>query len=134
MTSNRPYLIRALYEWIVDNNMTPHLLVDASNDDVRVPPNVVKDGKVVLNAAPRAVQNLDLGNQRVTFSARFSGASFAVDVPVVAVQAVYARETGQGMMFPENEHDPVPPEGPDSPGDSDSTPGDGGKPHLRVVK
>lgn len=100
MTSQRPYLIRALWEWIADNGMTPHLLVDAEVDGVRVPPSTVNDGKVVLNIADRAVAHLQMGNEDIAFSARFGGVTHAVIVPVDAVLAIYARETGQGMALP----------------------------------
>ena len=101
MTSHRPYLLRALYEWIADNDMTPHLLVDATRADVRVPQHAVKDGRIVLNVAQRAVSGLQMDNQLISFSARFGGVSQAVSVPVGAVLAIYARETGQGMALPE---------------------------------
>src|SRR5690554_7816497 len=102
MTSHRPYLLRALYEWIVDNGMTPHVLVDAAQPGVRVPQHAVKDGKVVLNIAERAVVRLQMDNEAVRFSARFGGVSHPVDVPVAAIVAIYARETGQGMVLPED--------------------------------
>lgn len=101
MTSHRPYLLRALWEWIADNGMTPHLLVDARQPGVRVPAHTVKDGKVVLNIADRAVAKLEMGNDMVSFSARFAGVSQSVQVPVTAILAIYARETGQGMALPE---------------------------------
>ena len=101
MTSHRPYLLRALYEWIADNGMTPHLLVDATRAAVQVPMHAVKDGKIVLNVAERAVLRLDMGNDVISFSARFGGVSHSVSVPVSAVLAIYARETGQGMALPE---------------------------------
>lgn len=100
MTSNRPYLLRAIYDWISDNGLTPYLLVDAEWPGVRVPVSAIRDGRVVLNVAMRAVANLDLGNERVRCMARFGGVSQPIDVPVVAVQAIYAHENGQGMMFP----------------------------------
>lgn len=101
MTSHRPYLLRALYEWIADNGMTPHLLVDATRPAVQVPMHAVKDGKIVLNVAERAVLRLEMGNDVISFSARFGGVSHSVSVPVSAVLAIYARETGQGMALPE---------------------------------
>ena len=101
MTSQRPYLLRAIHEWISDNGMTPHLLVDADAPGVHVPPGTAKDGKVVLNIAERAVNQLSLGNEYITFSARFGGVAHEVFVPVAAVLAVYARETGQGMALPD---------------------------------
>ena len=99
MTSSRPYLLRAMYQWILDNDMTPYLLVDASHPDVRVPSQVVKEGKVVLNLAPTAISGLELGNDAVSFLTRFSGVSHSVQVPIGSAQAIYAQENGQGMMF-----------------------------------
>jgi len=134
MTSNRPYLLRALYEWIGDNGMTPYLLVDAGREGVRVPPSAIKDGRVVLNIAARAVAQLELGSQEVRFMARFGGVSQTVQVPVSAVMAIYAQETGQGMMLPEEgmsmPTDEPPIGGP--PSGSDEAARRGG--HLRVVK
>ena len=101
MTSHRPYLMRALYEWIADNGMTPHLLVDATRTGVQVPMFAVKDGRIVLNVADRAVSKLEMSNESVRFSARFGGVSHAVSVPIAAVIAIYARETGQGMALPD---------------------------------
>ncbi|GAB2997925.1 stringent starvation protein B [Arenimonas maotaiensis] len=103
MSSNRPYLLRALYEWINDNDLTPYILVDARQPDVQVPASAVKDGKVVLNIAMRAVEALDLGNDGLSFKARFGGVSQFLYVPVAAVIAIYAHETGQGMMLPPDE-------------------------------
>ena len=100
MTSQRPYLLRALYEWVVDNGMTPHVLVDAQLPGVTVPRHAVKDGRIVLNIAERAVSRLDMGNDALRFTARFGGVSQAVNVPLYAVIAVYARETGHGMALP----------------------------------
>lgn len=148
MTSYRPYLLRALVEWINDNGMTPHILVDAGVSGVRVPPGVVREGKVVLNIAERAVVGLHMDNEWIGFTARFGGVSQSVSVPLGAVLAVYARETGQGMVLPEEVADasrpagapacvaedadtPAPPpddDGPDSPAPA------GRRPHLRVVK
>jgi len=100
MTSYRPYLLRALYEWIADNGMTPHILVDASVPGVRVPKHTIGDGRVVLNIAERAVAKLQMDNECIRFGARFGGAAQQVLVPVDAVLAIYARETGQGMALP----------------------------------
>lgn len=129
MTPSRPYLLRALYDWIVDNGMTPYLLVDAESEEVIVPRQFVEGGKIVLNINPSAVQNLQLGNSLVEMDARFSGAPMHVSVPVMSVMAIYARENGKGMVFTEEDGggDEPPPEGP--------TEGDGDKrPALRVVK
>lgn len=101
MTSNRPYLLRAMYEWINDNGMTPYLLVNAAFQGVMVPPQAVKDGRVVLNIAARAVNQLSLGDAEVQFLARFGGVSQPVRVPLGAVLAIYAQESGQGMALPE---------------------------------
>lgn len=101
MTSRRPYLLRAMYSWIVDNGMTPHLLVDASRPGVKVPAFAVNDGKVVLNVADRAVAALDMGNEEISFTARFGGVSHPVRVPIGAVLLIYARETSQGMALPD---------------------------------
>ncbi len=100
MTSSRPYLLRALYEWIVDNDHVPYIVVDAQQPGVVVPPEHVKDGQITLNIAPGAVQGLSLGNAEVRFSARFGGRAWTIVVPTQAVLAVYDRETGQGMGFP----------------------------------
>jgi len=136
MTSHRPYLLRALYEWIADNGMTPHLLVDATQPGVQVPAHTVKDGKVVLNIAARAVATLELGNDDVRFTARFGGVSYPVVVPVASVLAIYARETGQGMALPEDAAssgpEDEPPSPPDSTTDEPAAPKRGA--HLRIVK
>lgn len=101
ISSQRPYLLRAIHEWISDNGMTPHLLVNSEFPGVHVPPGTAKDGKVVLNIAERAVGQLSLGNDYITFGARFGGVAHEVFVPVAAVLAIYSRETGQGMALPE---------------------------------
>ncbi|MDQ1092733.1 stringent starvation protein B [Xanthomonas sacchari] len=136
MTSHRPYLLRALVEWINDNGMTPHILVDAGLPGVQVPPSAVKDGRVVLNIAERAVVRLQIDNDGVSFTARFGGVSYPVQVPMSAVLAVYARETGQGMALPDDIHGASEPPGDDTPppprpGGSDDA---GRRPRLRVVK
>lgn len=100
MTSTRPYLIRAIYEWIIDNRCKPFLLIDAGVAGVRVPPQAIKDGQVLLNIAPHSVDRLDLGLEEIRFNARFSGVSQSIVAPVAAVLAIYAQENGQGMMFP----------------------------------
>lgn len=130
MTSSRPYLIRALYEWIVDNGLTPHLLIDATQEGLNAPLEYADKGKLVLNVAPRAVRTLNLGNDTIDFNARFGGAARDVCLPVQAVLAVYARENGQGMLFSESDGD----EPPSGPGGSDSTRSGPKKPALRVVK
>ncbi len=108
MTALRPYLIRAIYEWILDNAMTPYILVDAEREGVDVPPQYIQGGKIVLNLSPEAVVNLALGNETIAFHARFSGVPMEVQIPVHAVLAIYAKETGKGMVFDE-ETDSTPP-------------------------
>lgn len=125
MTSNRPYLIRAIHEWILDNGGTPYLLVNAEQDGVDVPRQHVKDGRVVLNISPDAIEGLRLGNEEIAFLARFSGVSRLVKLPVRAVLAIYSKENGRGMMFNENEPDDEPPPAPGTPPP---------KPALKVVK
>lgn len=129
MTSNRPYLVRAIHEWIGDNSLTPYLLVDAAWPGVIVPPQAAKDGRVVLNIAPRAVAGLDIGKDWISFSARFGGVSHRVEVPLGAVLAIYAQENGQGMMFPADDTPSAPPP---ANGESEAPTKKGG--HLRVIK
>ena len=97
--SKRPYLIRAMHEWMGDNGHTPHIVVDASVDGVNVPVEHVKDGRIILNISESAAHNLKLANTAVSFRARFSGVPFDVWVPIRSVMGIYARETGQGMIF-----------------------------------
>ena len=101
MTSNRPYLFRAFYEWIVDNDCTPYVVVDAYHADVSVPQSYVSDGQIVLNIAPRAVAELVMNNEAVAFSTRFGGVPTSIYLPVAAIMGIYARENGQGMVFQE---------------------------------
>lgn len=133
MTSSRPYLIRAIYDWLVDNQMTPYMMVDVNLPEVSVPQQHVENGKIVLNISPRAVAALAMGNRAVEFKARFSGIPHHIYVPVNAIKAIYAFENGRGMVFNEddNDDDPPPIDGGTAAG------GDGGSgkpPHLRVVK
>lgn len=129
MTSNRPYLIRALYQWMVDNEITPHLLVNAEDEQVKVPTEFIKDGRIILNIHPSAVANLHIENDWISFNARFSGVSRELWIPPRAVQGIFAKENGQGMVFPE-ETGPSPAE----PGEPDKpTPG-GKTPGLKLVK
>ncbi len=113
-----------MYQWMVDNGMTPHMLVDASSDLVRVPSKYVEDNRIVLNIGPMAVHGLTLGNDEVNFSASFDGQAMEVVVPIECVLAIYARENGQGMMF--GEEGEQPPSGPENKPPS--------KPQLKVVK
>jgi stringent starvation protein B len=129
MTSNRPYLLRALYQWITDNNMTPHILVDAGITGVDVPEHAIQKGKVILNIDQAAVRELDMGNDWLSFNARFSGRQHHVAVPVEAVLAIYSKENGQGMMFAQDD-DPTTPDG----DETGSGPKGIKRPHLKVVK
>ena len=131
MSSSRPYLIRSLYEWILDNDCTPYILVNALGDDVEVPSEHVKDGQIILNVSPTAVQALDIDNDAMRFKGRFAGIPFQVFVPIEAVLGIYARENGQGMFFEMEEPEPQPPKPEDS---SDGQRPKPGKPSLRVVK
>lgn len=137
MTSSRPYLVRALYEWIVDNDCTPHLLVNSDHPGVQVPDGFASDGQIVLNVAPSAVRGLQMSNQTITFEGRFGGVPHSLHVPSAAVMAIYARENGQGMVF---EIEQTPPDD-DAPTDdasvgagAPSRPASGGRPSLKVVK
>ncbi len=99
MTSNKPYLIRAFYEWIVDNNLTPYLVVNANIQGCKVPTQHIQNGQIVLNILPSAVGNMLMGNEVISFNARFGGKPFALTIPIKAVLAIYARENGAGTMF-----------------------------------
>ena len=114
MTSTRPYLVRAIREWALDNGLTPQILVDADAEGVTVPDAYVKDGKIVLNIHDQAVNNLELGNDNVSFSARFGSKAIQIDVPIAAVLAIFARENGQGVFF----------QAEDEPGDDPAAPTD----------
>ncbi len=159
MTARRPYLLRAFYDWLLDNDLTPHLVVDINLPGVMVPLEYARDGQIVLNIAPRAVGNLELTNEEVHFNARFGGVPRQVVVPMVAVMAIYARENGAGTMFEpepayekltgEDETQQAPTEtlmsvidgdlpddiqSSDSDDDNDPPPRGGGRPALRIVK
>ncbi|HNW78209.1 MAG TPA: ClpXP protease specificity-enhancing factor [Candidatus Competibacteraceae bacterium] len=135
MTSSRPYLIRALYEWIDDNGLTPHLLVNAEYPGVEVPRQHVHEGRIVLNINPSAVRDLRLGNEWIEFSARFGGIARLVRIPLAAVQAIYARENGQGMAFGDETLDENQPETDSQPEPEPPTPsGPARRPVLKIVK
>ena len=129
--SKRPYLIRAMHEWMGDNSHTPHIVVDTSIDGVCVPPEHIKDGKIILNISESAAHNLKLTNDAVSFRARFSGIAFDVWVPMKSVLGIYARETGQGMIFSHDSEtaDQISPAAlPDEVEETRS------RPHLTIVK
>jgi stringent starvation protein B len=140
MTSSRPYMVRALYEWIIENDCTPYILVNAYENGVEVPQEHVKDGQIILNISPIAIQDLNIGNEFVDFEGRFAGIPKRVIVPMHAVLGIYAKENGQGMIFEPEAPIPEPP-----PTGSDRPPVDSGrekpaekkgdkKPPLRLVK
>jgi len=142
VSSRRPYLIRAIYDWVLDNDLTPHLLVAADAPGVAVPSQfVTEDGKITINVSPSAVRDLQIDNDLIHFSARFSGHPYQVSVPPGAVLALYARENGEGMLFGEVEAPEDPP--PSASADSESSSEGLSKPdkaakkdrsHLKVVK
>lgn len=131
MTPSRPYIMRALYEWIVDNDCTPYLLVDAGISDVMVPQQYVKDGQIVLNISPGAVMDLNISNEAVIFNGRFGGVATDIFVPVGAVLGIYARENGQGMVF---DAEDLPPEPSPPSGGAPVSIKSGSRPALKVVK
>lgn len=128
MTPSRPYIMRALYEWIVDNNCTPYVLVDATVADVMVPRQYVKDGQIVLNISPGAVIELNIGNDAMAFNGRFGGVATDIYVPIAAVVGIYARENGQGMVFEPEESTGPPDEPPPDPIKPEP------RPSLKIVK
>jgi stringent starvation protein B len=125
MTSSRPYLVRAIYDWITDNNLTPYLLIKADAPGLLAPQQYAQNGKLILNISPGAIQGLSLGNEAIEFSARFSGVAMNVVVPIDAVLAVYAKENGKGMIFDQEDIDDEPPPQAKKPT---------AKPNLRIVK
>lgn len=135
LISTKPYMIRAIHEWCVDNGLTPHLLV-AVNAQTRVPMAYVKDGEIVLNVNYSATKDLHIDNEAIVFSARFGGVSQNLYIPMGAVKGVFARENGQGMFFEVDESADVPlvdtSESINEPDKSTST--EKRKPTLKIVK
>ena len=142
MNSSRPYLVRALYEWIVDNDCTPHMLVNAEYPKVQVPDGFATDGQIVLNTSPSAVRSLHMDNDAVSFEGRFGGVPHSLFVPIAAVLGIYARENGQGMVFELEspleeealEDDAVQPDDDGPPEGGGQPPRPSGRPSLKVVK
>ena len=137
VSPQKPYLIRAIHEWLLDNNCTPYVLVNTHYDGVQVPVDYIRDHRIVLNIAPDAVRDLTIGNDWISFSARFAGKAMDLFIPIIAVQAIYGKENNEGMFFSEEEQ-PTPPDSPsDSPDNSAertvSKPAKG-RPSLKVVK
>lgn len=124
----RPYLLRAMHAWMTDSGFTPHVIVDAERENVEIPRAFVKDGKIVLNIGFSATQRLVLGNEWVEFDARFAGVSHHVRFPITAALGVYARETGEGMVFNDQDGGPEPPPKPPAPEETSK------RPVLKVVK
>lgn len=137
MTSSRPFIIRALYEWILENSCTPYILVNAYGNGVQVPQEHVKDGQIILNISPAAVQGLLIKDEAIEFNGRFAGIPTPVYVPIAAVMGIYARENGQGMVFDPEKPQPPAPKAPQAVVDSGAKQTGKGKPtrpSLRVVK
>lgn len=128
-SSSRPYLVRGIYDWLLDNGLTPYVMVDAGVPNVSVPQQYVKEGKIILNIAPMAVSGLAMGNDAIEFKARFSGIPHHIYVPIKAVEAIYAYENGRGMVFNDDDDG-----GTDTSPPDDNNPPRSTRPHLRVVK
>jgi len=124
MTSSKPYLLRALYEWIIDNGLTPHIIVDTQAAGVDLPTHDAQDGRLVLNVSPLATRGLELGNDALSFQARFAGVPRDILLPIQSILAIYARENGQGMMFSGGEPEPPEDDGQEKPAG----------PKLRIIK
>ncbi|ROS06094.1 stringent starvation protein B [Sinobacterium caligoides] len=127
MTSRRPYILRATYDWILDNDCTPYIIVDALLRDVVVPEQFIQDGRIVLNIAPGAVRSLEIEGEYLSFNARFAGTPMDVFVPFYALLGIYAKENGEGTLFEAEDPPPEPPAPTEPPVKS-------GRPSLRVVK
>lgn len=147
LTSNKPYLLRAVYEWLVDNKVTPHIVIFADHPEANVPRQYVENGKIILNISPTAAQNLLIDNDGVSFNARFAGKPFSLYAPMGAVLALYANENGEGMMFEAEQIDDDTPPDDTPPGglpEKDANEGStskksaakksSGRPTLKVVK
>lgn len=130
MTSLKPYLIRAVYDWIVENGLTPHVLAYTEEKDTNLPLQYARDGKIILNVHPKAIHNLSLGVHRISFDARFGGIATHIELPVSAVLAIYAKENGKGIILEEEQGDSniAYPKIPKDPKHKSS------KPNLKVVK
>lgn len=131
MTSNQPYLLKAMYDWLVDNGCTPHIVVNANYPGVSVPQQYVADGQITLNIAPRAVNEFAMSLETVAFNTRFGGVPTEIFIPVKSILGIYARENRQGMMFHAEDLQQDGESG-DSP--RDPQPPKGGKPSLKVIK
>lgn len=128
MTSQKPYFIRAIYQWLQDNQLTPYLLVNTTFDGVQVPLEYINDGKIVLNIDPDAIHNFHVDNEWISFSARFSGKQMELFIPIIAVLAIYGKENNEGMFFTEDDAPPSPPNKPTTADPKKNRPG------LKIVK
>ncbi len=126
----RPYLLRAMHEWMTDAGYTPHIVTDMTVEGVDIPRQFVDEEKLILNISYAATQNLELGNAAVAFDARFGGTAWRVRIPLSAILGIYARETGQGLIFNSDEYRPDQAE---APREADG-PAGGGRPHLKLIK
>lgn len=137
MSPNRPYLFRAFFDWILDNQCTPHIVVNAEYKNVQVPVQFVQDGQIVLNISPSAVTQFSLDNSALSFNARFSGQPMQVYVPMGAILAIYARENGEGTVFSQESFE-EPEEAPTAIVEEEPQPSEKPEkkkgPHLRVIK
>jgi len=134
MTPSRPYLVRALNDWILDNDMTPYVVVDAGLRGVSVPEDYISNGQIILNMSPSAVTDLFIDGEAIGFKARFGGVPMEVYVPIIAIMAIYAKENGQGMVFGTEPGAPEPPNPEDPQGTDDNAPHLSHKPSLKIVK
>ena len=136
MTPSRPYLMRALNEWILDNNTTPYFLVEPGCPNVQVPQDYVNNGQIVLNISPSAIHDLLINQEGLSFNARFGGVPMDVYVPLIAILAIYAKENGQGMVFGSEAGAPDPDDPPPAPKTKKAEPvtSIGSRPSLKVVK
>ena len=139
MTSSRPYLLRAFYDWILDNDFTPYIVIETAHPDVSVPTEFIENGRIVLNISPMAIKELMIANDHLGFNARFGGVPYNIYSPIRSIEAIYAKENGRGMVFKdedEEEDDEPPPKGGKSESGSGGKGGKGksGRSHLTVVK
>lgn len=140
MNSSKPYLIRAIYEWVTDNELTPYIVINTNHPSVQVPEDYIEDDRIVLNVSPEACRGLHITNDRIVFSARFSGVAMQIFAPPSAILAIYAKENGRGMVFGEEDQGDVTDAGGDPPqpttgvDQKSSRKGKSGKPNLTVIK
>lgn len=132
MNSSRPYLIRAIYDWIVDNNLTPHVVVNAEFPEVVIPVKYIVDGRMILNVSAQATRKLLINNEAVQFDARFDGMIMHIYAPIKSVLAIYASENGRGMIFEGEDDEDV--SGDSNPPPDSQPPKKSGRPQLKIVK